>query len=76
MVTLKMPIDPAENYKIQKLENIEHDLKIITEAVMVFHTFLKDEYERLGRNFKKKELEEMPFYVGFKRDYMIDDFLK
>jgi uncharacterized protein YfkK (UPF0435 family) len=40
-------IDSAENYKIQKLENIEHKLKVITEAVMVFHTF-QHEYSEDG----------------------------
>lgn len=54
----------------------EKDIKMLNRLYIFEYGFLKDEYERLGRNFKKKELEEMPFYVGFKRDYMIDDFLK
>lgn len=40
------------------------------------YKFLKDSYERTGRNFKKAEIESMPYYVGTKKDYYISDFIQ
>lgn len=50
--------------------------KGINRLYIFEYQFLKEEYERLGRNFKKVEIEQMPFYVGTKRDYLIDEFIK
>jgi len=54
---------------IQKLENIEHELKVVTEAVMVFHTFshrysedgLASIRESVARN--KQRLVELELFL-------------
>ena len=64
-----MSSDPAVNYKIQKLDNIEQELKVVTEAVMVFHTFshayskdsLASIRESVARN--KQRLVELELFL-------------
>lgn len=60
---------------VRQKADAQNDIKQINRLYIFEYTFLKEEYDRLGRNFRKAEIEQMPFYVGYKKDYLIDDFI-
>ena len=74
-----MSSDPSENYKIQKLENIEHELRRIVEAVMIFHMcrhrYTKDGLavirESVARN--KQRLVELELFLDVTYGKVVQD---
>lgn len=60
---------------VRQLADKALGLERINRLYIFEYSFLREEYERLGRNYKKAEIEQMPFFAGFKKDYHIDDFL-
>lgn len=61
---------------VRQLANREKGIPRMNRLYIFEYQYLKEKYQELGRNFKKVELAEMPFYVGFKREYQIDEFLE
>lgn len=60
---------------VRQAANKEEGIERLNRLYIFEYQYLKEQFELLGRNFRKVEIEEMPYYVGSCKDYHIDGFI-